>query len=71
MIGVVKWFNDDRGFGFITLPDGRQAFVHYSYLEQNGYKTLEIGDKVEFDLYEVAKYADFSEYEARNVRKAA
>lgn len=48
--GTVKWFNDDKGFGFIEQEDGEDAFVHYSEIQDEGYKTLYEGQEVEFDL---------------------
>ena len=47
--GTVKWFNESKGFGFITRDDGTDVFVHYSSLEGNGFKTLAEGDVVSFD----------------------
>ena len=47
--GTVKWFNESKGFGFITRDDGTDVFVHYSSLEGNGFKTLAEGDIVSFD----------------------
>lgn len=57
--GKVKWFNDAKGFGFITAADGKDAFVHYSEIEKgaDGYKTLAPGDRVEFDLHQGPKGA--------------
>ena len=55
MIGRVKWFNNDKGYGFIDYPDGEDIFVHYSAIKQEGYKTLSEGQIVEFDLIETAK----------------
>jgi len=48
--GKVKWFNNSKGFGFITSDDGVDAFVHYSDVEGDGFKTLEEGDRVEFEM---------------------
>ena len=53
--GTVKWFNDQKGFGFITDENGKDVFVHYSGLVMEGYKTLEEGQAVEFELTEGAK----------------
>ncbi|MEG0314628.1 MAG: cold-shock protein [Erysipelotrichaceae bacterium] len=50
MIGKVKWFNATKGFGFIEQEEGKDVFVHYSQIEQLGYKTLEEGNAVEFEL---------------------
>ncbi|NTW71814.1 MAG: cold-shock protein [Eubacteriaceae bacterium] len=50
MSGTVKWFNADKGFGFITGDDGKDVFAHYSQINSNGFKTLEEGQKVTFDL---------------------
>ena len=54
-IGKVKWFNNSKGYGFITTDDGKDAFVHYSDIGGDGFKTLEEGDAVEFELAEGAK----------------
>jgi CspA family cold shock protein len=49
--GSVKWFNDSKGFGFITRADGEaDCFVHFSAIQGNGFKSLREGDKVEFDV---------------------
>ena len=54
--GTVKWFNDQKGFGFITPEDGsKDCFVHHSAISMQGFKTLGEGDKVEFDITEGAK----------------
>jgi cold shock protein len=47
--GTVKWFNDSKGFGFITIDDGNEAFVHHSSIQGNGFKSLAEGDRVSFD----------------------
>ena len=48
--GTVKWFIADKGFGFITVDNGDEVFVHFSEIQGNGFKTLEEGQKVEFDV---------------------
>ncbi|MGC9453387.1 MAG: cold-shock protein [Phycisphaerae bacterium] len=48
--GTVKWFNDAKGYGFITADDGTDAFVHHSDIEGEGFKTLNEGETVEFEL---------------------
>lgn len=54
--GVVKWFNDSKGYGFIQAEsDNRDIFVHYSAIHGDGFKTLEEGDKVEFELVDGPK----------------
>lgn len=50
MVGTVKWFNSQKGFGFITTEEGKDVFVHFSGISSNGFRTLEEGQKVEFDL---------------------
>jgi len=47
--GTVKWFNDSKGFGFITGQDGSEFFVHHSSIQGSGFKSLAEGDKVSFD----------------------
>ncbi|KPJ55238.1 MAG: cold-shock protein [Planctomycetes bacterium DG_58] len=48
--GTVKWFNDAKGFGFITAEDGTDAFVHHSDIQGEGFKSLAEGDSVSFDV---------------------
>jgi CspA family cold shock protein len=50
MNGTVKWFNADKGFGFITAEDGKDIFAHYSQINSSGFKTLEEGQAVTFDV---------------------
>lgn len=53
--GTVKWFNNQKGYGFITAEDGKDVFVHFSGLNMEGFKTLEEGARVEFDITDGAK----------------
>lgn len=55
MSGNVKWFNNDKGYGFIDCAQGEDIFVHYSAIRQDGYKTLSEGQRVVFDLIETPK----------------
>jgi CspA family cold shock protein len=48
--GEVSWFNEQKGFGFITGEDGRDVFVHYTEIVRDGFQTLELGEKVTFGL---------------------
>ena len=50
MKGKVKWFNAEKGFGFIVSEEGKDGFVHFSAIVQDGYKTLEEGQEVTFDV---------------------
>ena len=50
--GVVKWFNDRKGYGFIEQEDGPDVFVHYTGINGSGFKTLQEGDKVTFEVEE-------------------
>jgi CspA family cold shock protein len=52
MRGTVKWFNDNKGFGFIQQEDGPDIFVHFSEIQGEGFKTLNEGDTVEFEIVE-------------------
>ncbi len=62
--GTVKWFNDSKGFGFVTSDDGTDAFVHHSDIEGEGFKTLAEGEAVEIELTQGPKGP-----KAINVRK--
>jgi len=53
--GKVKWFNPRKGYGFIAAADGKDVFVHYSSITSQGYKTLDEGDEVSFDVVEGEK----------------
>ncbi|NWF70248.1 MAG: cold shock domain-containing protein [Chloroflexi bacterium] len=53
--GTVKWFSPEKGYGFITPEDGTDVFVHYSAIQMNGYRTLEKGTQVEFEVIEGPK----------------
>ncbi len=55
--GVVKWFNDQKGYGFIARDDGDDVFVHYSSIEGTGFRTLNEGDRVEFTVKQEPKGA--------------
>ncbi|WP_379970486.1 cold-shock protein CspD [Ectobacillus sp. sgz5001026] len=55
MEGKVKWFNSEKGFGFIEREDGDDVFVHFSAIMQDGYKSLEEGQAVKFDIVEGAR----------------
>ena len=48
--GTVKWFNAEKGYGFITVDGGQDVFVHFSAIEMDGYKSLEDGQRVEFEI---------------------
>ena len=48
--GTVKWFNNQKGYGFITAEDGKDVFVHFSALQMDGFKVLDEGEEVEFDV---------------------
>jgi len=50
--GIVKWFNAEKGYGFIQLEEGDDLFVHYSAIQEEGFKTLEEGQPVAFDIIE-------------------
>ncbi len=52
MLGKVKWFNAEKGYGFIEREDGGDVFVHFSAIQDQGFKTLDEGQEVEFDIVE-------------------
>lgn len=53
--GTVKWFNNTKGYGFLTTEGGEDVFIHYSAIQTEGYKSLEEGQEVEFDVVEGEK----------------
>lgn len=54
-IGKIKWFNNEKGYGFIEVENGEDIFVHYSAIKQEGYKSLSEGQIVEYELIETDK----------------
>ncbi len=48
--GVVKWFSPKKGYGFITMEDGQEVFVHYSAIDGNGFRSLDQGEQVKFEV---------------------
>ncbi len=62
--GTVKWFNNRKGYGFINEEDGRDIFVHFSSIQMEGYKTLNEGERVTFEIEESDRGP-----EAKNVRR--
>ena len=55
MNGIVKWFNNEKGFGFISVEGGDDVFVHFSAIQAEGFKTLEEGQAVSFEIVEGAR----------------
>ena len=66
MVGKVKWFSAEKGYGFIAREDGDDVFVHFSAINDEGFKTLNEGQEVEFDILEGARGP-----QASNVSKTA
>jgi CspA family cold shock protein len=64
--GTVKWFNSEKGYGFIAVDGGQDVFVHFSAIQMDGYKTLEDGQRVEFEIAQGNKGP-----QAENVRLAS
>ena len=62
--GIVKWFSDQKGYGFITLDSGDDIFVHHSEIQGEGFKSLEKGQEVEFEIEDAPKGR-----QAKNVTK--
>ncbi len=62
--GIVKWFNDKKGYGFIEAEEGKDLFVHHSSIDMTGFKTLSEGDRVSFEVAETDRGP-----EAKNVTK--
>ena len=62
--GTVKWFNSEKGYGFLSRPAGEDVFVHHSAIQSTGFKSLDEGDRVEFDVTRGPKG-----YQAQNVVK--
>ena len=69
MLGKVKWFNNEKGYGFIEYKENEDIFVHYSTINCDGYKTLKEGDYVEFTLLETIKDDEYTEFNLAETAK--
>jgi len=65
-VGTVKWFNGEKGYGFIADDGGADVFVHYSAIDMDGYKSLQEGQRVEFDVTQGAKGPQAESVKAAN-----
>lgn len=69
VLGTVKWFSNERGYGFLLMdndPEEKEYFVHYSYIDMNGYKTLRAGQEVSFVLVDTDRGVQAHEVVAEN-----
>ncbi len=64
MTGKVKWFNSEKGYGFITTDEGNDIFAHYSQIQKEGFKSLEEGERVQFDVVDGDKGPQASNIES-------
>ena len=65
-VGTVKWFNGEKGYGFIAVDGGADVVVHYSAIDMDGYKSLQEGQRVEFDVTQGAKGPQAESVKAAN-----
>jgi len=68
--GIVKWFNNAKGYGFLGHDGGADVFVHYSSIKREGYKTLKEGDPVEFGAFSHGNRENHEELRTRNARNS-
>jgi CspA family cold shock protein len=71
MVGTVKWFNNSKGFGFIGRDDGADVFVHFTAISGDGYKSLQEGEKVEFEIVQGPKGPQAAEVKKASPKSAA
>ncbi|CZR73872.1 cold shock protein [Clostridium difficile BI1] [Clostridioides difficile] len=62
--GIVKWFNNEKGFGFISMESGDDVFAHFSAIQTSGFKSLEEGQKVSFDIVKGARAVSYTHLRA-------